>query len=94
MKFIEQDFDGTLAVAKKEFPEVPESALREALKRLIKEGTIPKSPVLTKMAWDRSVALRKEIGDMKGGDAKSGEIKGSNSFEQNVDMKFVAKAGH
>jgi NitT/TauT family transport system substrate-binding protein len=94
MKFIEHDFDGTLTVAKKEFPEVPEPALREALKRLIKEGTIPKSPVMTKTAWDRSVALRKEIGDMKGGDARSGDIKSSNSFEQNVDMKFAAKAAH
>jgi NitT/TauT family transport system substrate-binding protein len=94
MKFIEQDFSGTLEVAKKEFPEVPEPALREALKRLIKEGTIPETPILTKTAWDRSVSLRKEIGDLKGGDAKSGDIKSLNSFEQNVDMSFAAKAGH
>ena len=99
MKFIEQDFDGTLAVAKKEFSNVPEPALREALKRLIKEGTIPKSPVLTKTAWDRSVALRKEIGDMKGSDmkggaTKDGDVKKSDSFEQNVDMRFATKAAH
>jgi hypothetical protein len=46
------------------------------------------------MAWDRSVALRKEIGDMKGSDAKNANSKSTNSFEQNVDMKFALKAGH
>jgi NitT/TauT family transport system substrate-binding protein len=84
MTYIHQDFEGALAVAKKEFAEVPEPVLREALKRLIDEGTIPKSPVLSKYAWNRAVALRKEIGDMKG----------SGDFDTNVDMKFATKAAH
>lgn len=79
MSFIQSDFAGTLAVAKKEFPEVPEPVLREALQRLIKEGTIPKSPVLSKESWDRAVALRRELGDLHG----------EGSFAQNVDMKFA-----
>jgi NitT/TauT family transport system substrate-binding protein len=84
MNFIQKDFDGALAVAKKEFPEVSEPILRDALKRLMQAGTIPRSPVLSKYAWDRAIALRKELGD----------IKGSGSFEQNVDMKFAIKASH
>lgn len=82
MKFIQNDFDGTLSVAKKEFPEVAEPVLREALTRLTKEGTIPKSPVLSKEAWSNAVKLRRELGDLKG----------PGSFEQNVDMKFALKA--
>lgn len=84
MSFIQKDFKGALAVAKKEFPEVSESVLEEALKRLIQEGTIPKSPVLTKYAWNRAIALRREIGDLKG----------KGSYEENVDMKFVLKPAH
>jgi len=84
MSFIHKDFQGALAVAKKEFPEVSEPVLKEALKRLVDQGTIPKSPVLSQEAWDRSIALRKEIGDLKG----------AGSFEQNVDMKFAIKAAH
>ncbi|HEY9756078.1 MAG TPA: ABC transporter substrate-binding protein [Oculatellaceae cyanobacterium] len=79
MKYIQSDFAGALAVAKKEFSEVPEPVLKEALKRLIDQGTIPKSPVLTRDAWDRAVALRKDLGDMKG----------KGSFDENVDMKFA-----
>jgi NitT/TauT family transport system substrate-binding protein len=82
MKFIQQDFAGALAVARQEFPEVPEAILRDAVHRLIKEGTIPASPILTKEAWDRAIALRKEIGDLHG----------SGSYEDNVDMTFAKKA--
>lgn len=81
MNFIQKDFEGTVAVAKKEFPEVQEPVIREALKRLISEGTIPKSPVLSKTAWDRAIALRRDLGDMKG----------AGSFDENVDMKFASK---
>lgn len=84
MSFIQRDFEGTLAIAKKEFPEVQEPVLREALKRLIKEGTIPKSPVLSKDAWDRAISLRRELGDLHG----------QGSFSENVDMKFAAKSSH
>jgi NitT/TauT family transport system substrate-binding protein len=82
MQFIQTDYKGALIVAKKEFPDTPDAVLDEALKRLIASGTIPKSPVLSKYAWDKAVAMRKEIGDMKG----------EGSFTQNVDMRFAEKA--
>jgi NitT/TauT family transport system substrate-binding protein len=84
MKYIHSDFAGTLAVAKQEFPEIPESVLKWALQRLIDEGTTPVSPVLSSAAWNQAISLRKEIGDLQD----------SGSYEQNVDMKFAQKAIH
>ncbi len=82
MSFIQSDYEGALAVAKAEFPEVAEPVVREALTHLIKEGTIPQSPVLSEKAWNNAIGLRKEIGDLKS----------SGSFAENVDMRFAEKA--
>lgn len=84
MKYIRKDPKGTLQIAKKEFPEVQEAVIKEALDRLVASGTSPASPMLTKNAWDNAIALRKDLGDIKSG----------GSYEQNVDMKFVQKAPH
>ena len=84
MAYIHNNFDAALAVAVKEFPEVPKPVLTEALKRLLAEGTVPKTPFLSKEGWSRAIALRKELGDMKS----------QGTYEQNVDMKFVKRAGH
>jgi len=82
MNYIQKDFAGTLAVAKQEFSEVPEPVLKEALLRLIRQGTVPKTPVLTQEAWDKAIKLRRDLGD----------IKGDGDFKTNVDMKFAIKA--
>jgi len=87
MEYIHKDFPGTLAVAKKEFPEIEETALSRALKQIIAEGSTPASPVLTKAAWDKAVSLRKKIGDLQ-------DTNGSSSYEKNVDMTFANKAVH
>lgn len=81
MNFIQSDFEGTVKIACADFPEVKETIIRGALKRLINQGTIPKSPVLSEKAWDSAIALRKEIGDLKS----------SGSFKENVDMSFAKK---
>lgn len=79
MQYIRSDYEGTIGVAKKEFPEIDEKVLRAALTRMLEEGTIPKSTVMTKEAWDKAIALRRETGDIKtGGD-----------FASNVDMSFA-----
>jgi len=82
MKFIQQDSPGSVAVARQEFPEIPESILKDALTRAKSEGTVPASPMLSKDAWDRAIALRKEIGDFHG----------SGSYVENVDMTFAKNA--
>lgn len=81
MKFIHSDFEGTLVIAKKEFPEIKEEILRNALARMTEEGTIPKTPFMSKEGWDKAIALRKQVGDLTG----AGE------YESNVDMSFVNK---
>jgi len=80
VQFIHNDFEGALTIAKKEFPEVNETILRSALKRIIDEGSVPKSVLLSKSSWDKAIDLRKEVGD----------IKGAGSYEENVDMSFVS----
>lgn len=81
MEFIQKDFEGAVKIACTDFPEVKESVVREALRRLIKEGTIPKSPILPENAWNNAIALRKEIGDLKS----------SGAYKENVDMRFAEK---
>lgn len=84
MRYIHHDFAGTALIAKQEFPEIPETVIKTALQRLIDEGTTPVSPVLTRAAWNKAIALRKEIGDLQG----------TGSYEENVDMKFAQMAVH
>jgi ABC-type nitrate/sulfonate/bicarbonate transport system substrate-binding protein len=79
MNYIQSDFEGTVKIACADFPEVKEPIIRGALRRLISQGTIPKSPLLSEKAWDSAIALRKEIGDLKS----------SGSFKENVDMSFA-----
>ncbi len=83
MSFIQKDFEGTVKVACADFPEVKEPVVREALKRLITEGTIPKSPMLPENAWNNAISMRKEIGDLKT----------SGAYKENVDMRFAVKLG-
>jgi NitT/TauT family transport system substrate-binding protein len=82
MNYIHNNFSGTLAIAKQEFPEIKDSVLKNALSRLIDEGSIPSTPMLSRQSWDRAIALRKEVGDLQS----------LGGYEQNVDMKFAVKA--
>ncbi|MBY0358093.1 MAG: ABC transporter substrate-binding protein [Candidatus Obscuribacterales bacterium] len=84
MLFMRKDFNGSFAVAKKQFPEVPEQALREALKRMLDSGTTPANTMLPKEAWNNATALRRQLGDLKG----------PGRYEDNVDMTFANKALH
>lgn len=79
MEFIHKNQGGAVEVACKEFPEVPPDVVKEGIKRLVDQGTIPASPQLSEKAWEAAIALRKEIGDLKG----------EGSFAENVDPKFA-----
>lgn len=81
MNYIQKDFEGAVKVAVADFPEVKESVVREALKRLIDQGTIPKSPLLPENAWNNAITMRKEIGDLRS----------SGTYKENVDMRFAEK---
>lgn len=79
MDYIHQDFDGAVEVAKQEFPDVKPEIVKDALARLRDSGTIPKSPMLPKAAWDSAIAMRKDLGDLKS----------AGSYEENVDMSYL-----
>jgi NitT/TauT family transport system substrate-binding protein len=81
MHYIHDDFDGAVAVATKEFPEVKPEVVKDALSRLRQSHTIPTDPLLPKSAWDAAIALRRELGDLKG----------AGSYAENVDMSFLIK---
>jgi NitT/TauT family transport system substrate-binding protein len=82
LKFLQTNPDGAAEIAKKEFPELPEGVVKAALTHLMNEGNVPKTAVLDKKAWDNAVKLRQEAGDLKG----------SGSYEENVDVSFASKA--
>lgn len=81
MQFIHGDQTGAVKVACEEFPEVPPDVVKEGIKRLVEQGTIPASPQLSEKAWEAAIALRREIGDLKG----------EGSFADNVDPNFAAE---
>ncbi len=79
MAFIQNDYEGALAIAKSEFGDVPEQALNNALKRILQDNVIPKTPILEEHSWNKSVTLRRQLGD----------INGPATFSDNVDMSFA-----
>jgi NitT/TauT family transport system substrate-binding protein len=81
MTWVHSDFEGAISIAKAEFPEVPETVLRSALRRLLDEGVIPSSPVVGEKAWANAVSLRQSLGDLKG----------NAPFADNVEMRFASK---
>lgn len=83
MKFAHSNFEGTLKVAIKEFPEVEPSILRQALNRLLSEKTIPTSVVLSKIAWDKAIKIRHMNGDLP---VHAG------AYDINNDMSFAKQA--
>lgn len=80
--FVRNDFEGALAVAKSEFGDVPEPVLRSALKRILEDNVVPRSVALDELAWNKSVDIRRKLG----------EIKGPATFAENVDMNFAKQA--
>jgi NitT/TauT family transport system substrate-binding protein len=80
--WLHADFEGATALARAEFPEVPEPVIRVALRRLLDDGVIPASPRMSEQAWARAVDLRRALG----------EIKGTARYQDYVDMRFVPDA--
>jgi NitT/TauT family transport system substrate-binding protein len=82
LKFIQNNPEGAVAVARKEFPELSENVVRTALNHLIAEGNVPTTAVLDRKAWDKAIKLRQDMGDLKG----------KGSYDDNVDISFALKA--
>lgn len=80
--YIRSDFDGALSLASEEFPDVAETVLRTSLKRILNDNVIPSSLVLNEVTWNRSVQLRRNLG----------EIKGPALYSDNVVTRFAEHA--
>jgi NitT/TauT family transport system substrate-binding protein len=54
-----------LKLLSKRFPGLPQDVASEALHRVIRDGVIPKSTMISEVAWDKAIKLRVDIGDLK-----------------------------
>lgn len=64
-QFIQNDFAGTVEIAKKHLPDLPEEIIRKALKRLVDSGCIPKHAKVDPESWRKLLEIRVEVGDLK-----------------------------
>jgi NitT/TauT family transport system substrate-binding protein len=65
LQYIAGDFDGTLAIAHKRLPTIPEPVLRTALRRLVSSGSIPAHADVDPNSWASLIKIRLEVGDLK-----------------------------
>lgn len=64
-QFIQNDFDGTVAIASKRLPSLDEQTIRKALKRLIDSGCIPSHAKVDPESWKKLLEIRVDVGDLK-----------------------------
>lgn len=81
-KYAYTDFEGTVEVAKRQFPDFDDFVVRQGVKRMIVDETIPKGTILKEKSWQEAIALRKYIGDLQS-DAP---------FAKNVNNSFADTA--
>jgi ABC-type nitrate/sulfonate/bicarbonate transport system substrate-binding protein len=65
VEFIRKDKAKALDILVKRFPEIDRSVASAALDRVIEDDIVPESTVTDKEAWDKAIALRVEVGDVK-----------------------------
>jgi NitT/TauT family transport system substrate-binding protein len=80
LDFIRENPDQSLAFLRQRFPEVQPQVARSALQRVVSEDIIPRTAKLDPNAWDKAVALRVEVGDVK--DPKNFSTYVDNSFAE------------
>ena len=64
-QFIQNDFNGTVKIAKKQLPDLDEQIIIKALHRLIDSGCIPKHSQVNKESWKKLLQIRIDVGDLK-----------------------------
>jgi len=57
--------DSAAFYAQKVFPDMDKEIIKNAMARIIKSNTLPKSVVISNDAWKKALNLRYEIGDLK-----------------------------
>lgn len=81
-KYAYENFEGTVSVAKEEFPDFDDSVLRQGVRRMLDDKIIPKSAVLKEKSWQTAIDTRIYIGDLQN----------NAPFRENVNNEFAEKA--
>ena len=76
-KYAHSKPDSAIYYANKRFPDLDDKIVESAMKRIIATKTFPESAVISKNAWEKAVALRIEVGDIKSIDRKSTRLNSS-----------------
>ena len=81
-KYAYENFEGTVLIAKAQFPDFNDSVLRQGVKRMLDDETIPKSTVLKEKAWQAAIDTRIYIEDLQK----------NAPFGENINNEFSKKA--
>jgi len=65
LQYIQNNFDGTVAIAKKELPTMDEQVIRTALHRLIDSGSIPAHAKVDPTSWQKLLQIQVDVGNLK-----------------------------
>jgi len=81
-QYIQNDFEGTLAIAKNRLPTLDATVVEAALRRLIDSGSIPSHAKVDPESWKKLLEIRVDVGDLKKMPAK---VLYDNSFAQKAE---------
>lgn len=65
LKFIHKDPNSCIEIAIKLFPQIEETVVKNAVNRMIKDETIPKTVIISDDSWQKSLKVRVSVGDLK-----------------------------
>ena len=65
MQFAHKDLEGAITIGKARFPEVDPEVVETAVRRMVKESTLPKHVTMSPVGWSNAVKVRVELGDLK-----------------------------
>lgn len=85
-RYIYKDFDGTVDVAAKYFPNLPKEIVAEAVKREIDAKGYPENVLVTKTSWDNNLNIALYAKNVKAYPSDA------TSYENNVNVELAAKA--
>jgi hypothetical protein len=65
MRVAHTDFEKTVSVGKKAFPSLPESVVRNAVKRMLEAGTIPQHITPSSEGWSKALDVCVQVGKLQ-----------------------------
>lgn len=65
LKYIHTDQAGTVAIAKKRFPDIDEKIIASSIKRCVDSGSVPESALMPVDSWKAVLNIRLIVGDLK-----------------------------